>query len=633
MKNKIREKFIAGVLLTAFAVSNVSVAALAAGADNYRPSIRTNDYTSSLDVNTGVRINNADSIVNLSLRDADVKQVLRMFADQAAMNIIFTPSVSGNVTMDLVNISLEKALNLVVSMQNLAYDIQANTLLVGSAGDDLTFGSNSTDMTMVPVKYVSAAALASFLNRNFFNKNSIKPGVSTKPVVTVNSAANELIVMGTRSDVLLVQRIVDKFDKKPAITTFKVNHTTPAEMAGMICSTLIPSFMSQSGGVPAGAAGADAAGAAGGAATAGATGGAASVEGAPTGFASSAGGSSEGLTVGGGKLLCSVDQSASADGMESLPFKNLSVSYFPTLGTIQVIGGSETQLETIRNYIAETDIKAPQAYLEVQIVTLDEEGSKEFSNQWAFRSKNFSFNANGGFTAASDEAGQALPAFLAGHVFGSKVGDSVTKYSRWSSSPALVYTVNYLVENKKGRLLANPKVILTSGQQSVIDLTSDYVSKVTSQYLDNGGMASQVQKDYDIQNDLGIKVTITPFISPDGYVTLDINPDYSTIYQKIYSGSEVVNEQDLAATLLKRQNLDLKGVRIKDGETLVIGGLIQETETKSVSKVPFLGDIPLLGVFFRSTKSEKAKEEMVIMLTPQIILDSDDTAYRDDTAL
>ena len=197
----------------------------------------------------------------------------------------------------------------------------------------------------------------------------------------------------------------------------------------------------------------------------------------------------------------------------------------------------------------------------------------------------------------------------------------------------MVYSVNYLVENQKGRVLANPRILLTSGQSSTIDLTSDYVSKVTSQYLASGSASgsAQVQKDYEIKDDNGIKVDITPFISPDGYVTLDIKPAYKTISSQIYGKGES-GENELQATLLQRRDLDLKGVRIKDGETLVIGGMIQETETKSVKKIPFLGDIPVLGMFFRSTGTSKSKEEMVIMLTPQIVIDTED-AVADDNLL
>ena len=134
MKNKIREKFIASVMLSALVITN-SLPAFAMGEyqgyDMARPAIRSNDVT-SLDFRSELKIPNADSIVNLSLRDADVTQVLRMFADQAGMNIIFADGVSGTVTMDLVDIPLSEALDLVVTTKNLFYDIQANTLVVST---------------------------------------------------------------------------------------------------------------------------------------------------------------------------------------------------------------------------------------------------------------------------------------------------------------------------------------------------------------------------------------------------------------------------------------------------------------------------------------------------------------------
>ncbi len=640
MKNKIREKFVASVMLSAFMITNSMAASFAmedyTAYDAGRPALRSSAEVMSLDFRPKLTIPNGDSIVNLSLRDADVKQVLRMFADQAGMNIIFTSGVEGTVTMDLVDIPLNEALNLVITTNKLFYDIDANTLVISTDEAALSLAANKS-MTLVPVKYVNAGAMASFLNANFFKKDGVNPGYSIKPVVTVNPATNDLIVMGTQNDVAVVRKVVDQFDKKPTVTTFKVNHTTPAEMANLICSTLIPSTISNganSGGRAGGGGGSSAAGFA---------------AGIPTGFASDeggdAGGGGEGggtISVGGGKMVCSTSITSSTGDLESLPFMNLSVSYFPTLGTIQVIGGSDSQIQMIRDYIATNDKKTPQAYLEVQIVTLSEEGSKSFDNTWQFLSKNFSFNAGGGSGFATNPM---YPVFFAGHGFeiadatewqegtDGKPGSYKTtgKVVKWSGSPQLVYSVNYLIESNKGRVLANPRVLLTSGQTSVIDLSQDYVAKVTTQYLDSGSASgsAQVQKDYEIKDDNGIKVTITPFISPDGYVTLDIKPEYKTIASELYDTSDT-GEQELAATLLQRRDLDLKGVRIKDGETLVIGGMIQEQETKEVTKIPFLGDLPVIGMFFRSTNTGKNRQEMVIMLTPQIVVDTEDAVANDN---
>ena len=621
MKNKLREKIIASLILLFFAFSNTTAVI---AADMSIPLVRSQKPVTSLDINSEVQLQNGDSLVNLSLRDADIKQVLRMFADQAGMNIIFSSSVEGTVTMDLVNITLNKALDLVMATNNLTYRIQSNTLIISGKDEEFDLGGVAKDIILIPVKYVSAKSIADFLNKNIFSKSGINPGVSTKPVATVNPALNELMIIGTRDDAMIAQRIVDQFDKKPLITDFKVNHVTPAEMANLICSTLIPSFMASPDGSD------------------GATGGAASISGVPTGFASDAGESSfsmgssggagggEGISIGGGTLACSIEQKTDGEDIQSLPFKNLTVTYFPTLGTIQIIGGSETQLEVISDYINANDVKSPQAYLEVQIISLSESGSKTFDNTWKYVSSNFSFNAESG--TGGIQTWPNTPIFFAGHGFTETTGsgssggeEKSTTYARVHRTVNLTYAVNYLVENSKGRVLANPRILMTNGQQSTIDLTSDYVSKVTSQYLDSTGTgSSQVQKDYEIEDDNGIKITITPFISPDGYVTLDISPQYATIAEQIFTGGQVAGQSDLAATLLQRRNLELKGIRIKDGETLVIGGLIQEFETKSVKKIPFLGDIPVIGMFFRSTGTQKQKEEMIIMLTPQIILDTED---------
>lgn len=627
MKNKIGAKFIASIMAVSFLI--MGTGPLAYGAQG-SPIIRSEQSIKSMDINSETQIKNANSIVNLSLRDADVTQVLRMFADQAGMNIIFAQDVQGTVTMDLVDVTLQKALNLVIVTNKLKYSIQGNTLVImataeGEGNGEIDASAGSKDIIIVPVKYVSAASIADFLNKNIFSKTSISPGVSSKPVVTTNPANNELLVMGTRSDAIMAQKVIEQFDKKPPITNFKVNHVTPAEMAGLICSTLVPSFMSNGESSTGGAAG------------------------IATGFASdssSIGGESggDGLSIGGGKLLCSVEQKTDSEDLASLPFKNMTVSYFPTIGMIQVIGGSPTQLEMIKDYIAANDLKAPQAYLEVQIISLSESGSKTFDNTWQYMSKHISFNAKEGIRTASSGGGKNYPIFFAGHGFSEQAmgsGTSTSKdtegditYGQWSSSPQLIWTINYLVENSKGRVLANPRILITNGQESIIDLTSDYVSKVTSQYLDSTGTgSSQVQKDYDIQSDNGIKVTITPFISPDGYVTLDISPEYSTIASQLYTGSEVEGQRDLAATLLQRRNLTLKGIRIKDGETLIIGGMIQEVEAKNVTKIPFLGDLPFIGMFFRSTGTTRSKEEMVIMITPQIIVDSEDASEITDLDL
>ena len=149
------------------------------------------------------------------------------------------------------------------------------------------------------------------------------------------------------------------------------------------------------------------------------------------------------------------------------------------------------------------------------------------------------------------------------------------------------------------------------------------------QEIITGGYATTagVSTSYEIGDDAGIMVELTPFISPDGYVTMNLKPQYATIQPNGTikaignAGTEIIG-----ATLLQRRNLDLSNVRVKDGETLVLGGLIQETATKNVTKLPFLGDLPVIGSVFRSTNTSNEKSELVIMITPRIIKDTEDVA-------
>lgn len=606
MKNKISQKIIAGLMLAVFMLSNTAMSVLAVAE---KPALRDGGEN-TIKLKADISITQASDPVSLSLRDSDVKQVLRMFADKAGMNIIFDQSVTGTVTLDLVDVPLNSAFDLVLGIAGLSYVVDDNTLIVSAVGTEVSAAKQ--EITLIPVKYIDAAVLAEFLNKNIFTMK--KPGLSNSEIVTTNPMTNELLVFGTKNDVAIARKIVEKFDKKPLSASIKISHTTPEQMADLICNMLIPATSSGSGG--------------GGKST----GGAAGIKGVMTGAANSGGGgSSSEVELGGGEVACQVSASSSGT-LTSMPLQTLVISYFTQQGTIGVMGGSEDQLEMIREFIAENDKKQPQAYLELSIIELNEQGSKTLSNTWQYLSKHFSFNASAGTSGTNPY----YPIFFSGSQYphvpsADKVDEPDYTVHRYNGPQALTYAINYILESRKGRVVANPRILITNGQESVIDLTSDYVKTVTSQVVSES-LTGAVQRDYEIGDDNGIKITITPFISPDGYVTLNITPEYATIASQVTTPNETdPTVTDIQATLLQRRNLELKNVRIKDGETLVIGGMIREEDQKTVQKIPILGDIPGIGMFFRTTVSSKTKEEMLIMITPKIIVDSDDAMRNENT--
>ena len=591
MKRKIKN--ISKLLIVTGCVSvlayNIAVAAPLVY-DMEQPAVRTEYNTpNKINLTGNVNFNDNGQLINLSLRNTDVQQVLRMFADKAGLNIVFHHSATGTVTLDLVDVKLEDAFKMVMKMTDLTYVIKDKTMLVVSTAKAETLNLTKDNISILPVKYADAAYLAHFLNTNIFGMNT--PGLSYGPIVSTNAEKNELLIFGTDNDYQMAKKIVDRFDKKPVMTTYRVNHTTPFEMAKMLCETLfqlpfegdLSRDSSSSGSYNA-------------------------KLNASLKTESAAKVAPEGA-IGGGTVACVLTSGVSTGNISSYQAKPTMTLYVqPELGTLTMMGGSEQQIQMVNDFILENDRKQPQAYLEISIIALNEEGTKDFQNTWMYNGKHLtmSFDSNGFGTNA-----------YAWH--GPSTGADVH---------SLTQKISYLISNKKARMLANPKIVITNGKKSIIDLTQDYIESTTVQILNSFSTGefgnASVQKTFEIGEDNGIKIEVLPFISPDGYVSLDIKPDYSSEYMPVvdtYGGVPYT-----AATLLQRHNLDLKGIRIKDEETLLLGGMIQESEQNEVSKIPILGDIPVLGFFFRNQKKEMKKEELLFMITPRIIKDTEDVA-------
>ncbi|MCD8025217.1 MAG: hypothetical protein LUE64_06745 [Candidatus Gastranaerophilales bacterium] len=523
-----------------------------------------------------------DSVkISISLRDADVKQVLRMFADKANMNIIFHNSAQGEITLDLKDVSINTALEFVLDACELTYVRQDNNMIIASksAAKDLSFARQN--FTTVPVHYVNAQLVADFLNKSMFNGKY--QGVSSVPIVAVNATKNELMIFGTEEDEKLVYRLLDKLDTKPMMNVFPVNHITPAEMAGTICDLLLSDRSEGSSNTT-------------------------TIE----AESRSSGGEDDEIELGGGYIACvagesggSIDNDSDSEDLTNYVSNPLTIAFFPQLGTVAAYGGSREQVKMVEGFIKLHDKKQPMAYIEIAMIQLTESGSKQFNTEWKAWTPfgTFIFDSNGLYT---DTWG---PSFLKGNSYDvlddeGEIEYTINKNHGWGP---LVMSLNYLISNGKGRVLASPKVMVTNGKTSTIDLTSDYVKTVKQEY-DTNSTTAVAQTTYEIGSDQGIKVEITPFISPEGYVIMNLKPDYS-----------IIAEQRDEYTLLSRRNLELENVRVKDGETLVLAGLIHEDEAQTTVKMPILGDLPLVGAFFRRSQNSLSKEELVILITPHIV--------------
>ena len=175
------------------------------------------------------------------------------------------------------------------------------------------------------------------------------------------------------------------------------------------------------------------------------------------------------------------------------------------------------------------------------------------------------------------------------------------------SSGSLEGIITALEEITDTTLLANPKILAVNKQlgQVYIGTKIGYTSQTTQ------NQTSTTQQVEFL--DTGTKLSFRPYIGDDGYIRMDIHPKDS-------SGTLKANNiPDEASTELATN------IMVKDGETVVIGGLFRDLVVTSRSQVPLLGDIPIAGVLFRGTTDTVTRQEVIVMLTPHIIKESADT--------
>ena len=159
-------------------------------------------------------------------------------------------------------------------------------------------------------------------------------------------------------------------------------------------------------------------------------------------------------------------------------------------------------------------------------------------------------------------------------------------------------------------VLSRPYILASDNQVASITVGQEVPFITNSRVTDEGGIINTIE-----YSDIGILLDVIPHINPDGLVILDVAPEISTLTGTTVPISELVS----APVIAKRSALSRVGV--KNGQTIVIGGLMEDRKTETISKVPLLGDIPLLGAAFRRTQVTKAKTELLIFLTPHVASD------------
>ncbi|WP_414754950.1 AMIN domain-containing protein [Anabaena sp. CCY 9910] len=187
----------------------------------------------------------------------------------------------------------------------------------------------------------------------------------------------------------------------------------------------------------------------------------------------------------------------------------------------------------------------------------------------------------------------------------------------------LLASLQAQVTSGNAKILTDPTLIVQEGQTANVKLTQEVVGNITSETTRGDGTSTQTvtAEKTDVGLTLAVKVER---IDDNGFVSLSVAP-----VVKAPQSSAVLNVSGNSQTifLVSERSLNSGMIRLRDGQTLILSGIIQDQDRTSVSKIPILGDIPLIGSLFRSTSRTNERREVIVLLTPQVMDDSQNSSY------
>jgi type II secretory pathway component GspD/PulD (secretin) len=263
--------------------------------------------------------------------------------------------------------------------------------------------------------------------------------------------------------------------------------------------------------------------------------------------------------------------------------------------TSLVIWEVASNMGVLLELIKEFDIKIPQVLIESNIVEVNSENDLNLGVQWTALSSNASANPTFNGSVSLPAGGAAPPNFQFGTI---------------RSGLDIAAQLQALETHNKGKIISRPKIATGSGIPAEINVIENVVLTTTTETLVQGGTAQFTTSYTNLP--LPIDLKVTPRITDDGRITSVVNASItSQTGPAVGSGAPPPTSIETATTTLTTKN----------GETIVIGGLMRETMTDDISGVPLLSSIPIIGTLFQSHNHTMQKLELIIFITPTLMED------------
>ena len=257
--------------------------------------------------------------------------------------------------------------------------------------------------------------------------------------------------------------------------------------------------------------------------------------------------------------------------------------------------GTESEALSVREIISALDVVPKQVSLEARVVAVSKQAAKELGVDWSWSAlpqyPKTERDANGHWQVGERNAG-ATP----GGIIRFGRGPEGLPYEFYYTA-----AIRALITDGRAKMLARPNITTVQGHEALINIGAEVpVPRVV-----NANSVTTTGIDY---REAGIILRYTPRVTADGNIVARVHTEVST----------PVFVEDLKAYRFQKRSADTT-VRLRNGETMVIGGLIDSDESRSLAKIPFLGDIPILGAFFRSVRTSKTETELMIFLTAHVL--------------
>ena len=260
--------------------------------------------------------------------------------------------------------------------------------------------------------------------------------------------------------------------------------------------------------------------------------------------------------------------------------------------------GTESEALSVREIISALDHAPKQVSLEARVVAVSKQAAKELGIDWSWSSlpqyPRVQRNSAGGWQVSERNAGT-----------GGTSAPGIIRFGR--GSEGLPYEFYYsaairaLITDGRAKMLARPNITTVQGHEALINIGAEVPVPRTA--TSNNVTTTGIE-----YREAGIILRYTPRITEDGNIVARVHTEVST----------PVYVDELKAYRFQKRSADTT-VRLRNGETMVIGGLIDSDESRSLAKIPFLGDLPVLGAFFRSVRTSKTETELMIFLTAHVM--------------